>query len=188
MKEGYIDEDQLLIDGIKKGETNSFNTFYEKYWKLVYGSAIKRTKNSEKAQDITQDVFMGLWLNKSELKIDNPSAYLYTAVRNKVLDLFEKEKRYVPLEQLLYDNIQNDEEADAIIIRNEFMHAYKALVESLPAQQKKIFKFFFDQDLSTEEIAHQMAISRKTVQNQLGRASSSLKSKLSHLLSLLMLL
>lgn len=188
MSDIYTGEDQILLQKISEGDTGSFNLLYEKYWRLVYSSAIKRLRDHEKAQDTTQDIFTNLWLKRSDLQIDNLPAYLYAAVRNKVLNLFEKEKRYTPLEQLVYDNIEYGEQADAMTLRHEFMQAYKTLVESLPSQRKKIFHYHFDQGLSTEEIADKMALSRKTVQNQLGRAVLSLKAKLSHLLFLLTIL
>lgn len=184
----YTCEDKVLLQKMSEGDSGSFNLLYEKYWKLVYSSAIKRLKDHEKAQDITQDIFANLWFKRSDLQIDNLPAYLYTTVRNKVLNLFEKEKRYIPIEQLIFDNLRFGEGADAVALRHEFMKAYEALVESLPLQRKKIFRYHFDQGLSTEEIAQRMALSRKTVQNQLGRAVISIRTKLSHLLFLLTIL
>ncbi|MGH2643064.1 MAG: sigma-70 family RNA polymerase sigma factor, partial [Chitinophagaceae bacterium] len=140
------------------------------------------------AQDVTQDIFTNLWLKRHELQIDNLPAYLHTAVRNKVLNLFEKERRYIPLEKLLIENLRMGEQADAVALRNEFMQAYNTLVDALPMQRKRIFQYHFDQGLSTGEIAQRMSLSRKTVQNQLGKAILSVKTKLSHLLFLLMIL
>ena len=178
----YQDEDCLLWQKIREGSAESFNILYDKYWEIVYVSAMKRLKNHDQAQDITQDVFSQLWLKRKGLQIDNVPAYLHIAVRNRVLNLFEKERRYIPFEQLLYDNINlQGEYADALALQNEFLNAYRALVDSLPFQRKKIFLQYYEQGLSTEEIARQLVLSRKTVQNQLGRAVSYLRANLSHL-------
>jgi len=127
-------------------------------------------------------------MRREELQIRNFPAYLYMAVRNKVLNLFEKEKRYVPIEYLLENNIRAyGNQADAVALRNEFLQAYKNLVDSLPSQQKKIFHLFYDEDLSTEEIAEQLQLTRKTIQNQLSRSVSFLKANLTHLFLLCIL-
>lgn len=186
MIEIYENQDHLLLQKLSEGSAESFNILYEKYWGKVYTSAIKRLRNHDQAQDITQDIFAALWLKRKELHIDNLPAYLHVAVRNKILNLFEKEKHYVPFEQLITNNIQlYGEQADAVALRNEFLHAYKALVDSLPGERKKIFRFYYDEGLSTEEIANHLGLSRKTVQNQLGRAVTYLKANLSHLFFLI---
>lgn len=189
MAEIYETQDNVLLQELSEGNAESFNILYEKYWGKVYASAIKRLRNHDQAQDITQDIFAALWLKREELHIDNLPAYLHVAVRNKILNLFEKEKHYVPFEQLITNNIRlYGEQADAVVLRNEFLHAYKALVDSLPAERKKIFRFYYDEGLSTEEIANRLGLSRKTIQNQLGRAVTYLKTNLSHLFFLMILM
>lgn len=182
----YEETDHLLLKRISEGDAPSFNCLYEKYWKDVYATAFRRLKNHDKAQDVTQEVFTAIWLKRGSLAINNLPAYLHVAVRNRVLNVFEKEKRYVPFEELLCDNFsQQGERADAIALNNEFLSAYHALVDSLPEQRRKIFRYHFDEGFSTEQIAGQLSLSRKTVQNQLGRAVNYLKANLSHLQSLL---
>lgn len=184
----YQDQDQLLLQKSKEGCTRSFNILYEKYWKQVYSNALQRLKRHDQAQDITQDIFVHLWLKKEDLQIENLPAYLHTTVRNRVLNLFEKEQRYIPFEQLLYDNIHfQSDEVDAGTLRNEFLKAYQALVDSLPAQRKRIYLFYYEEGLSTEEISHRLELSRKTIQNQLGRAVTFLRAELTHLFLLLII-
>lgn len=182
MPQFYPDINDNLWQQIRAGSAEAFNTLYENYWEMVYSDAFKRLKNHSQAQDITQDIFTALWLKKENLHIENVGAYLHIAVRNRVLNLFEKEKRYVPIEQLLENNIRlYGDRTDATALRNEFLNAYKDLVNTLPAQRKKIFTLHYDEGLSTDEIASQLQLSRKTIQNQLGRAVSFLKTNLSHL-------
>jgi RNA polymerase sigma-70 factor (ECF subfamily) len=181
-------DDGILLQQIRNGSAAAFNTLCERYWKKVYLSAFKRLKDHDQAEDITQDIFANLWLKKEQLSIGNIGGYLHIAVRNRVLNLFEKEKKYIPFEHLLYETVNPaDDQADAVALRNEFLKAYNALVDAMPAQRKTIFQYYYDQGFSTDEIALQLAVSRKTVQNQLGRAVSFLKANLSHLLFLLIL-
>lgn len=189
MAEMDKDHDLLLLEEIREGSAVAFNRLYAKYWRSVYIAAIKMLKDHDQTQDIVQDIFINLWLKREELMIGNLSAYLRAAVRNRVLNLFEREKRYVPFGELLGETMETSgSRADALALRNEFLHAYKALIDSLPAKRKKIFRLYDDEGLSSEEIARRLQLSRKTVQNQLGRAFSFLKANLSHLFLLIVLL
>jgi len=183
------DQDHYLLEKLRKGCTESFNTLYEKYWERVYTDAFRRLKKHDQAQDITQDIFAGLWLKREELQIENLPAYLHISVRNRVLNLFEKERRYTPLEELLSNNILlQGERADAVVLRNEFLEAYKKLVDSLPTQRKKIFHLYYYEGISTDEIALRLMLSRKTVQNQLGRAFAFLRTGLAQLFIILLII
>lgn len=184
------EEDQTLLQKIASGDEKSFNILYEKYWKEIYHNCRRLLNDHEKAQDITQEIFVGLWLNRTKLHIDNLSAYLYMAARNRVLRIFEREKRFVPFENLISisGDVINNEHTDFLTIKNEFLKAYNGLLNTLPSQRKRIFNYYFDEGLSTEEIADRLSLSRKTVQNQLGRAVSFLKTNLSQLRSILLIL
>lgn len=121
-------------------------------------------------------------VKREKLEIANIPAYLHISVRNRVLNFLEKEKYYVPIEQLLCDNQHSpDDAADLVVLSNELLQAYHALVDSLPAQRKKIFNLHYNDGLSTAEIALELNLSRKTVQNQLRRAVSALRTNLSNL-------
>lgn len=190
MERIYLNEDdQTLLQKIASGDEKSFNILYEKYWKEIYNNCRRLLNDHEKAQDITQEILVGLWLNRAKLSIDNLSAYLYIAVRNRVLRIFEREKRFVSFENLLSlsETGINNEHADFLAIKNEFLKAYNGLLNTLPSQRKKIFNYYFDDGLSTDEIADRLSLSRKTVQNQLGRAVSFLKTNLSQLRSVLLI-
>lgn len=188
MEKIYQEKDHTLLQKIDGGDEFSFSSLYRKYWKKVYTSAFKHLRNHDQAQDITQEVFEAIWQRRGNLHIDNVPAYLHIAVRNRVLNLFEKEKRYVPFEEILHDSMgSQSDHADAAALSNEFIAAYKALVDSLPEQRRKIFRYHFDEGFSTDKIAGQLAISRKTVQNQLGRAVTYLRANLSHLFLFILL-
>lgn len=148
-------EDAALLNEISEGDVSSFNELYTRHWKFVYNQAYKRLSDHDQAEDITQDIFCKIWVNRASLSITNLPAYFSIAVRNRVFNLFEKEKRFVPVKDLLA-GIVASEQADANALKNEFMAAYKSLIESLPAKRKSIFLQYYDLGKSTEEIAAQL--------------------------------
>ena len=66
-------------------------------------------------------------------------------------------------------------------LRKEFMIKYENLINTLTASQQQIFRMRYQQELSTAEIAEKLNISRKTVQNQLGKSMNNLRELLGSL-------
>jgi len=179
--------DKLLLLQLKEGSRKAFNALYDQYWSAVYAAAYKRLQDQDLAKDITQDVFLQLWAKRDTLQIENLQAYLYTAIRNKVYNIFEQQRKFTPVPDLFAILSERGDQADAELLKKEFLHAYNTLLESLPATQRKVFRMRYDQGLSTEDIAAQLNISRKTVQNHLSSAVTRMRSSLTAI-SLLMVL
>jgi RNA polymerase sigma-70 factor (family 1) len=171
-------EDQLLLLKLKEGSELAFDALYEKYWQGLYAAAFKRLEDPDQAKDITQDVFLQLWLKRNEAHIENLPAYLYTAVKNKVFNWLEKESKYTPVSDLLLLLETSHDLADARLLKTEFIQIYEALINTLTLSQQKIFRLRYHEELSTIEIAAKLDISRKTVQNQLGKAVAQLRASL----------
>ena len=179
--------DSLLLLQIEQGSPSAFDALYEKYWAKAYSNAYKRLKDTDQAKDIVQDIFINIWLRK-ETHIDNFPAYVKTAIRNRVFKLAEKQKMTCHFLDKLQNISSTDLNADAEIRREEFYSAYENLVATLPPKRQIIFRLRFQEDLTTKAIADQLDLTRKTVQNQLGKAIEQLRVSLLHLFTLLIVL
>lgn len=166
--------DKLLLLQVQQGNKGAFNLLYDKYWAQAYSSAYKRLGDSEQAKDIVQDIFISIWLKRDTL-IENLPAYLNIAVRNRVFKLAEKNKNLTPLFEKLNTIPALHQNADSNIHYQEFCEGYEVLLSKLPPKRQMIFKLRFQEDFTTKAIADQMGITRKTVQNQLGKAIEHLK-------------
>ncbi|MES3018552.1 MAG: sigma-70 family RNA polymerase sigma factor [Bacteroidota bacterium] len=167
-----IENEELLLSQIRLGCKDSFNTLYNLYWHVAYSNAFKRLKDSDQAKDVVQEIFIKIWF--SDTVISNFPAYLNTAVRNQVFRLIAEQKKTSPFMDMLHD-IPSLKGADSNIISEEFYKLYDAFISSLPPKRQHIFRLHFNENLTTKVIAEQMGISRKTVQNQLGKAIEQLK-------------
>ncbi|MES2828501.1 MAG: sigma-70 family RNA polymerase sigma factor [Bacteroidota bacterium] len=164
-----------------------FEDLYNKYWKLVFNAAYKRLGDLEIAKDITQDVFVQLFTRQESAPVENIPAYLLISVRNAVFKHLERSGRIVFTDDAALDVPDSKADADAGIRNREFIASFEKLVDTLPPQQKIIFKLKFEEELSSAQIAENLQISPKTVRNQLGKALSALRSSLLFLFSALIL-
>jgi len=177
----------LLLLQIEQGCEESFNVLFERYWEKTYSAAYARLRDSDQAKDIVQEIFTHIWLKRETLHIDNLPAYLNVAVRNRVLKFIEKQKNIDPFFDILENMPATSQQADGNLLWKEFLISYEALLNTLPAKRQVIFRLHFQEDLPTKDIAKELGISRKTVQNQLGKALEKLKISLLPLLPILLM-
>lgn len=185
--ENTLTEDLLLLEKIKDGSKQAFNSLFEKYWQKAYSDAYKRSKNEDDAKDIVQEIFTKIWLNRKTQVIENFPAYLHVAIRNNVIKLLSKKKPFHPFFDILENIPQKHSEADSKLLWNEFLESYEALLEKMPPKRQQIFRLRYHENQNTADISLQLGITRKTVQNQLGKAVQSLKVAL-HIISLFLLI
>lgn len=170
--------DQQLLLRLREGDWHAFDLLYEKHWDKVYEQAFKKLHDGTLAKDITQEVFISLWTHKETNYIDNLEAYLFSACRNNVFRQLKLDQRFLPITDLIMEVRTYYPQADAALLEKEFFAAYESLVNALPPAQQTIFRMRYHEDLNTTQIADELKLSRKTVQNQLARALSLLKASL----------
>ena len=179
-----LTDDTILLQQVRAGSKKAFNVLFEKYWESAFSDAYKRLKKYDNAKDIVQEIFTHIWINRETLHIENLPAYLNVAIRNKVIKFVAKQKLVHPFFSML-DNIpEKNDQTDANLLWKEFFNSYEALVESLPPKRQAIFRLRYEEDLPTKVISMQLGISRKTIQNQLGKAIETLKVSLLRILTL----
>lgn len=186
--ESNIANDTLLLQQVEKGGKQAFSVLFEKYWEKAYSDAYKRIKNHEDAKDIVQEIFTHIWVNRETIHIENLPAYLHVAIRNKVIKLITKRKPVHPFFNILDTIPEKNAGADGQLLWKEFFKSYEALVKTLPPKRQEIFRLRFHEDLPTKVISMQLGISRKTVQNQLGKAIDTLRVSFLHFLIFIFLL
>lgn len=169
-------EDSMLLLKLGQGSEDAFEAIYEKYWSNVFNEAYKRIGDRDIAKDIAQEVFTSMWVRGTETPIENLPAWLYTVTKNNVYKQIQKQERFVPLSDLLSELQNNSASADALIVEKQLLLAYKCLIDSLPNQQRIIFKMRYQDEFSPDEIALKLKLSPKTVRNHLGRAILKLKT------------
>lgn len=180
-------DDQQLWAEIKSDNYPAFDELINRYWKLLYNSAYKRVSCRDTSQDLVQDVFLNIWLKRASLNIQQPEAYLKTAIRYRVYSHFTRNK--IPEEFIeLFENITDPSlRAENQLKYKELQQLVRAWIDTLPAKRGKIFQLYLEENLSTKEIARKLHITQKTVQNQLNRSFGALRTRISSSFSVLLL-
>lgn len=173
--------DDALFDLLKQGDEAAFGKIYKLYWVELYNSAYKRLPEREKCQDIIQNIFTDLWNRKAELSLENPLAYLHTAVRFQVLKHIARSPKSSFFAESFENELISPLQADGMLLEREVAELVELFIKALPEKRRKIFVLHYFEGLSTAQIAVELKISQKTVQNQLTTATHALRLKLTHL-------
>jgi len=172
--------DSELTELVRKSDEQAFAEIYQRYWTIMYMHALKMLKDEEDARDVVQELFTTLWSRCQNITSSiNLSGYLYTIVRNKVLDLMaQKKSRAGHLESLaLYIDEHHNKTLEDLTER-EMMQALDHEISQLPGKMKVIFQMRVKEHKTYKENAEALEISDKTVKKQVSNAIKLIKPKL----------
>lgn len=136
--------------------------------------AQRMTGNAANAEDITQEVFLRLWLKAGEFDATRArlTTWLHQMAHNLAIDQHRKRRREVSLEVLeVADSI---EESDSV---DKAQPVAQALLQ-LPERQRSALALTYYQDLSNKEVADIMGLGTRAVESLLVRARSAMKIQL----------
>lgn len=184
-------KDNLLIGRIRKKDFEAFTEIYDKYIKKIYRFIIFRVPGKEQAEDITQEVFMGLleYLKKTEVYIESVQALVYKIARNKIASYYEKNKQVknvelfqeslsdnnVDVENLLISAIDLETEIDQ---KNNIELIITELNSWENQEFKEIITLRFIEQLSHKEIAEILNKTENNIRVIAHRALKELQNKL----------
>ena len=155
----------------------TYRALFETYYNPLCNFAYRMLKDRDKAEDVVQDVFLQIWEKRSRITIDSSlQSYLFQATRNKVIEWIRKEKLFLEYEQserIKEESVDVDQEAEKFM-RLEKLYTY---IRQLPPKCQEVFILSKVNGLTYREIAEDLNISVKTVENQIGRALHLLRQK-----------
>jgi RNA polymerase sigma-70 factor (ECF subfamily) len=147
----------------------AFEILFKEHYNTLANYAYSILKSKENAEDVVQDVFVKLWQNTPDI-INTPQIkfYLLTATKNNCISLLRKQagKTFIQPEEAQLPAHTTEpvrKEADITMVVNKALAA-------LPPQCLAIFKLSRFGRLTYQQIADELGLSVKTVENQMGKA------------------
>jgi len=183
-------KDEDLVQRSRDGEEEAFSQLYARYRPKVFSTAYRIMRNSEDAQDATQEIFLKLYRALPTWDPDKSSlsTWLFRLATNHAIDCWRSKKRRLDAEL-------GWEPADAVVFQgrsSSVMHNPHQLLEAkeavgiaaqcvfgLPNLQRRFVILRYFGGLSLDEIALFEGRSIGTVKGLLHRATRSVRHRLS---------
>ncbi len=158
---------QELLLSIANGDSIAFSKLFNLYKQPVYSYAVHFTHADFTAEEITQEVFMKIWVSRDKLAaLENFEAWLMTVTRNCCFNQLKKMANELKLKKGISASITETTESidiDQYIFEKENQHLLALALEQLSPQQKIIFKLSREKGLKNGEIACELNLSPNTV-------------------------
>jgi len=169
-----------LFNKLKNGNRDSFRFFFETYYSDLCNYVNLFVKNESLSEEIVQEVYIYLWDYRKKIIIDKSvRTYLFTASKNKYLNHIRNEKVRTRTFSKLKDNPQDQvPRPDEIVEKQDFREMLDKVISSLPLRCREIFLLSRIHGYTNGEIAAELNISHKTVENQITIAYRKIREQI----------
>jgi RNA polymerase sigma-70 factor (ECF subfamily) len=185
--------DRSLVDRFKGGDSTAFDQLVTRYWDRIYAMTNQLLRNSQDAEEVTQDAFIRAHRGLGNFRGDSAfSTWLYQIATNLARNRYWYWWRRKRDKSVSFDapiSSDNDSTIAELIpaeqetpedatVTQEFVNRVGVCMELLNEKHREILILRNVQSLSYEEIAEILGISIGTVKSRIARARESLREKL----------
>lgn len=167
-----MSDEEALEQYLLTQNVNYFNLLYDRYTNKVYAKCISMLKESELAEDATQEIFVKVILNLSKFSGKSKfSTWLYSVTYNFCIDIIRKGKKEIIIS--LEDNTKIDVEDDGMLdaeIMETNVYRLKEVLGLMNVEDKSILMMKYQDDLSIKEICEVIDKTESAVKMKILRA------------------
>ena len=185
-----LHDERMLLRQIAKGDAKAFKAIFDTYRSRLYHYIFGFVKSGQVAEELVMDVFMKLWTGREMIaQIENFDGFLFRVAHNKTIDFLRSAAKDPNFRELLWEEMQlvSDAGADNVLISHEYEEKVREAIALLSPQRKKVYQLSREMDLTHEEIAIQLNLSKSTVNNHLVEARQFIRQYLVNRFDLAML-
>ncbi len=175
---------QILIKKLSAGDQLAMKEIFHQFFTLVYQKIYRIIRQKELSEDLSQEVFLKLWRKRTELVIHQSlEGYLAMMAYHEAVGHLRNKVREL---QTVHsgertENLSSDSHLE--IESKDLQDRIDQVINNLPPRCRSVFLLSRHEGKSYKEIGELMDISVKTVENQMGKALSTLRSSLKDLLT-----
>lgn len=141
---------------------------YVDYRRQVLVFISSRINSEEDAENLTQDVWLRLLEYDKEISEDSVLSLIYTVASNLVNDYLRRLYRSrAVFDELRGTACEADFSGESAVVARDFARLERNRVECLPPQRRIIYIMSRYEDKSVEDIAGELSLSFRTVENHL---------------------
>jgi RNA polymerase sigma-70 factor (ECF subfamily) len=185
--------DKVLVARFKAGDEAAFEEMVSRYWDRIYAMVLKLLRNSQDAEEVTQDAFIRAHRGLEKFRGDSSfSTWLYQIATNLARNRYwywwrRKRDKSISFDQVvggesnttLGEIFRADVETPQdIAVTNEFQERVSTAMELLNTKHREVLVLRTVRNLSYDEIATELQISIGTVKSRIARARESLRAGL----------
>ncbi|SFU02024.1 RNA polymerase sigma-70 factor, ECF subfamily [Algoriphagus locisalis] len=168
-----------LVCSLKQGDKGAFDGIYELFHKKIFLFCRKYGLAESDAEEITQEVFVKLWLSRTMLDSEkNLNSYIYKISKNIIIDEFKKKIKLRATQEYQMSLIVPCNNVQEDMDYKDLKNMLDETLLDLPERRREVFELSRIKGLSHKEISDELGISTKTVENHLNLALHTFRDAL----------
>ena len=169
-----------IIRRLKKDDKSAVDELFSYYYPRLYHFSKSILKIENDIDDILQEIFVKIWLNRQKIgNVETFNSYIFTITKNEVLNLIRSNLRDRSFKDELYlRSVAEEYHTQNPLEYHEIKTGIEKVVGGLPEKRKQVFILSRTEGLSNKEIAQQLNISEKTVEDHITHAIKYIKSSM----------
>ena len=173
-------EELFIFSRMAKGDKKAFRFFFDKYYTYLCNFVNTYIRDPDMSEEIVQGIYVYFWENREKISIEiSVESYLLRAAKYKSLNYIRNNKIRRIIHEKLYEFAETSYEMPVnVISTGQLREIIERSVNSLPERCREIYILGKEKNLTYKEIASELNISVKTVENQMGKALKRLREML----------
>lgn len=181
MPKFYFKNDTEALLEMAGGNLAAYRYLFDQHFSDLCNFLLIYLHSRELSEEIALEIFTYIWEKRETLQIRATfKSFLFASAKNKAISLYRKEQKIQFTSLDANPPIpQEDNNSQYFMEVSELRALIETAVNKLPEKSRQIYRMAWESNLSHKEIAEQLGISPKTVENQVGIALRKLRESLS---------
>lgn len=154
---------------------------HQLYHKSLFKLAFKLTRDEDESLDVVQETFKVIWEERKKLCLHHEISiehFLVRVVRNKAVSYFNR-RRHFDIDDLQFlrsfNDTQNSIESELREQQHEIISSMRSYISTFPGRERQCLLMKIDREMTLDDIAAELKISRKMVEKSQTNALKRLK-------------
>jgi RNA polymerase sigma-70 factor (ECF subfamily) len=172
--------DKQVLETLQLGNESAFEMIFKTYYQPLCRYAYSFLQDKEEAEEVVQASFINVWEKRNSIAIETSlKSYLYRMVRNACLNVIKHDK--IKQQHVAHELAVTEATYESVaqkVYATELESKITEAIKTLPEQCRIVFQLSRFEELKYQEIADQLQISVKTVENHMGKALRLMREQL----------
>lgn len=169
-------DEKLLLKQLQQGDEKAFTSLFRKYYRDLVMFAGSYLPEKDACEDIVQTVFVNVWDKRKDWNYEASfRSFLLTSVKNSCLDEL-RHRKVITKHQQNYEVLGNSMSVstEQHVLYSELKSHLDRALSLLPEKQREVFEMSRLHGTRYKDIARQLNISERTVEDRIAKTMQSL--------------
>lgn len=156
-----------------------FEAIYKEYYNPLVNFVNRYINNFENSKEVVQYTFVKIWENKENIEVHSSAkSYLFQITKNSMVDFIRKNKKHANHSELSLNELNVFDDSGKALDPYLVRQAVEICLKDKKEKAREIFMMNKFEGLTYEEIADYLHISKRSVEDNIGKILIHLKKEL----------